>query len=235
MEQLDSLRNELESSMSAPRGALAVGMPISWSELITYPVVERFRIEHPGVRIKLVVNSSEALATSMANGEVQFAILTEIDDLSTFIARPIVEDGLFLVGPKGSAVDESAPVKLGDLVSYPMIIPLNSTVGLRRIDRELAHVGLALDVVLETASTNILPLVRRGAGFTALSAVALPSTEADTGLSAIQISGMNMTWALAFPKDRPKTSAVRVFEAFVIEQVERVVGSGRWRTARVLQ
>ena len=234
IEQLDGLRSELESSMSAPRGALSVGMPISWSELITYPVVERFRAEHPGVRIKLVVNSSEALATSMANSEVQFAVLTEIDDLSSFLARPFVEDSLFLVGPEGSGVSELGLVTLEDLVAYPMILPLNSTVGLRRIDRELAHMGLALDVVLETASTNILPLVRRGAGYTALSAAALPSIEVGAGLSAIQISGMTTTWAIATPKDRPKTSAVKVFETFVIEQVSRVVGAGRWRTAQVL-
>lgn len=233
IDQIDRLRSELESSAALPSGTLSVGMPISWSDRVTYPVVERFRQLYPDVRLKLVVNASEALAVAMSNNEIQLAVLTEIDDLSQFWSTPIVEDGLFLVGPASSDLDGQAQATLEDLVGYPMILPLNSTVGLRRIDRILAAAGLALNRVMETASTNILPLVARGAGFTALGAAALPPLGADSPYAAIPISDLSITWALATPKNRPKTAAVQAFEDLLTEQVGRSIASGSWRTARL--
>ena len=234
IDQIDGLRSELESSAAQPSGTLSVGMPISWSDRVTYPVVERFRRLYPDVRLKLVVNASEALAAAMSNNDIQFAVLTEIDDLTHFRSTPIVEDGLFLVGPASSDLKGKAVAALDDLVGYPMILPLNSTVGLRRIDRALAALGLTLNRVMETASTNILPLIARGAGFTALGAAALPPMNADSLYAAIPISGLSITWALAVPKNRPKTAAVAAFEELLIEQVTQSSASGHWRPARFL-
>ncbi|MGD9710611.1 MAG: LysR family transcriptional regulator, partial [Thermomicrobiales bacterium] len=174
IDQLEDLRGEVESSVARPRGTLAVGMPISWSELVTYPLIERYRLEYPDVRIKLVVNSSEALAEAMNNNEIQLAVLTETDDPSQFWSRPVVEDRVFLVGPASSGLREDLPVALNDIIGYPMIIPLNMTLVMRRLSRALAGIGASLDGVLETASTNILPLIERGVGFSTISAAALP-------------------------------------------------------------
>jgi LysR family transcriptional regulator, nitrogen assimilation regulatory protein len=232
---IDGLNSELESSAALPRGTLSVGMPISWADHVTYPAIERFRREYPDVRIKLLVNASEALAAAMNNNEIQFAVLTEVDDLSPFWATPIIEDGLFLVGPATSNVRELSSATLEDLVDFPMILPLNSTVGLNRIDRRLAAKGLVLNRVMETGSTNILPLVARGAGFTALGAAALPPPGPDSPYAVVPISGMSMIWTLAIPRNRPKTAAVSAFEAIVVDQVKTSVASGTWQTARIIE
>lgn len=234
LEQLEVLRSELESSAVVPRGTLSVGMPISWSERVTYPVMERFRTEHPDVRVKLIVNSSEALAAAMNGNEIQFAVLTEIDDLDPFIAAPILVDGLFLVGPATSDIGAMESAQLTDLVEFPMILPLNSTVGLSRIDRILAAAGRRLKCVVETQSSNILPLVARGIGYTALGAAGLPPLGAGSSFTAIPIIDLSMTWTLAVPRNRPRTAAVAVFERFVRERVEHVIRAGGWRTARIL-
>jgi LysR family nitrogen assimilation transcriptional regulator len=233
-DQIEGLRDELESSVALPRGTLSVGMPISWSELVTYPVIMQFRRLYPDVRIKLVVNASEALATEMSNNEIQLAVLTEVDDLTPFRSTPVIEDGLFLVGPAGSQLNQREPVMLADIVDYPMILPLNSTVGLRRIDRALAAVGRRLNCVVETASNNILPLIARGAGYTALGAAGLPALGTDSPYEAVQISNMSMIWAFATPKNRPKTAAVSAFEALLTDQIAVAVLSGAWKTARIL-
>jgi LysR family transcriptional regulator, nitrogen assimilation regulatory protein len=234
IEQIEDLRGEVESSTARPRGTLAIGMPISWSQLVTYPVIARYRREYPDVRIKLVVNPSEALATAMHNNEIQLAVLTETDDPTQFWSRPIVEDGVFLVGPASSGLHEDSPVTLNDLVNYPMIMPLNMTLVFRRIDRALAAAGLALNGVLETATTNILPLIERGVGFATLSAAALPPLGPQSPFAATPISGMSMAWAVATPKNRPKTAAVSVFEEMLAEQIADSVSSGRWRTGKIL-
>jgi len=234
IEGIESLRGEVEGSAAVPRGTLAIGMPISWSQIVTYPTIERYRRDYPDVRIKLVTNASEALATAMNNNEIQLAVLTESDDPAQFWSRPIVEDGVFLVGPASSGLHNDFPVSLDDLVKYPMIIPLNMTLVMRRLERALAAKGRSLNGVLETASTNILPLIEKGVGFAPVSAAALPQIGDQSPFAATQISGMSMAWAIATPKNRPKTAAVSAFEELLVEQIEASVRSGRWLTGKLI-
>lgn len=233
IEQIDALQSELESSQGQPRGTLSIGMPQSWSELVTYPVIERFRREFPDVYIKLAINASEALAEAMNRDELQLAVLIETDERDNFWSKPLVEDALFLLGPAGSEISKLGSISLRDVASYPLILPLNLTMVMRRIDRALVAAGGTLNAVMEIPSTNIRPLVARGLGFTILSACALPPTGSDTAFEAIPLTDASMTWQIASPKNRPKTAAVSVFERFLTEQVLESVSSGRWRTAKM--
>lgn len=232
IDQIDGLQSQLETSQARPRGTLSIGMPISWSELVTYPVIERFRRDFPEVHLKLAVNASEALAEAMNNNELQLAVLVETDEQENFWSKPLVEDDLFLLGPAGSQLSKLGSVCLKDAASYPMILPLNLTTVMRRIERAMIASGSTLNVVVETPSTNILPLVARGLGYTILSACALPP-EGSAGFEAIPITDASMTWAIATPKNRPKTAAVSAYERFLTEQVAESVSSGRWRTAKI--
>lgn len=233
IDEIDSLQSQLESSQDRPRGTLAVGLPISWSELVTYPVVERFRREFPEVRIRLAVNASEALADLMNACDLQLAVLVETDEQDNIRSKPLVQDDLFLLGPAGSDLSRLQSVSLKDAASYPMILPLNLTMVMRRIDRALVASGHTLNTVVETPSANILPLVARGLGYTILSACALPPEGAEEAFEAVPIVDASMTWELATPKNRPKTAAVTMFERFLTEQVAEAVSSGRWRTAKM--
>lgn len=233
IDQIDGLQSQLESSQSRPHGTLSIGLPISWSELVTYPVIERFRRDFPEVYIKLTVNASEALAEAMNANELQLAVLVETDEQDSFWSEDLVEDDVFLLGPAGSDLNKLSAVSLKDVAHYPMILPLNLTMVMRRIDRALVASGGTLNAVMETPSTNILPLVARGLGYTILSACALPPTGQDTAFEAIPLTDASMTWAIATPKSRPKTAAVSTFERYLTEQVMEVVNSGQWRTARM--
>ena len=235
IDQIDSLPGELESSQATPRGMLTVGMPISWSELVTYPVIERFRREHPAVHVKLEVNASEALAERMNRNEMQIAVLLATDEQDNIRTSALVEDDLFLLGPAGSELKQLGEIALGNLSAYPMILPLNLTMVMRRLTRALADAGGSLESTMEVPSTNILPLIARGLGYTILSACALPRGASAEDFDAIPIKSASMTWALATPMNRPKTAAVSVFEKMVREQVAEAVGAGRWPTARLIR
>lgn len=233
IDEIDGLRSELESSQSRPRGTLSIGMPISWSELVTYPLIERFRSEFPDVHVRLAVNASEALASAMNANELQLAVLVETDEQDSFWSRPLVEDQLFLLGPAGSGINKLGSIALSEVARYPMILPLNLTMVMRRIDRALSAGGGTLNPVLETPSTNILPLVARGLGYTILSACALPPPGVSDAFEAIPVTDASMTWSIATPKNRPKTAAVSTYESYLTEQVQQSVASGRWRTAQM--
>jgi len=233
IDQIDGLQSELETSEARPHGTLSIGMPISWSELVTYPVIERFRREFPEVHIKLSVNASEALADAMNGNALQLAVLVETDDHENFWFDPLVEDDLFLLGPAGSGLNKLGAISLKEVASYPMILPLNLTVVMRRIDRKLVASGGALNTIMETPSTNIPPLVARGIGYTILSACALPAAGSDAAFEAIPITDASMIWSIATPKNRPKTAAVAAYERFLKDQVQEAVSSGRWRTAKL--
>ena len=230
--EIDGLKSQLECSQDQPRGNLSVGMPISWSGLVTNPVIERFRREFPDVGIRLAINSSEALADAMNADELQIAVLVKTDEQENFRLKPLVEDDLFLLGPAGSGLAGLGAASLKDVASYPMIMPLNLTMVMKRIDRTLIAAGTTLNTVIETPSTNILPLVARGLGYTILSACALPPPGSED-FEAVPITDASMTWEIATPKNRPKTAAVAAYERFLVEQVTQSVSSGLWRTAKL--
>jgi LysR family nitrogen assimilation transcriptional regulator len=231
--QIDDLKSQLESSQARPAGTLSIGMPISWSELVTYPVIVRFRREFPEVHIRLAINASEALAEAMNGNELQLAVLVETDEQDNFWSNPIVEDDIFLLGPAGSELSKLGSIRLKDITSYPMILPLHLTMVMQRIERALVASGGTLNAIMEIPSTNILPLVARGLGYTVLSACALPPAESDAAFEAIPITDASMTWSIATPKNRPKTAAVSAYERFLTEQVVETVSAGRWRTAKM--
>src|SRR3546814_19717516 len=58
---IDILSEELLARQTEPQGELSVGLPWSWSEGITAPVVKRFNELYPEVRLNVIADSSETL------------------------------------------------------------------------------------------------------------------------------------------------------------------------------
>src|SRR3546814_535706 len=66
---IDILSEELLARQTEPQGELSVGLPWSWSEGITAPVVKRFNELYPEVRLNVIADSSETLEGMLKRSE----------------------------------------------------------------------------------------------------------------------------------------------------------------------
>src|SRR3546814_491228 len=86
---IDILSEELLARQTEPQGELSVGLPWSWSEGITAPVVKRFNELYPEVRLNVIADSSETLEGMLKSQYLDFAVLTMVEDDPEIDPRPV--------------------------------------------------------------------------------------------------------------------------------------------------
>src|SRR3546814_3298565 len=86
---IDILSEELLARQTAPQGELSVGLPWSWSEGITAPVVKRFNELYPEVRLHVIADSSETLEGMLKSQYLDFAVLTMVEDDPELDSSPV--------------------------------------------------------------------------------------------------------------------------------------------------
>lgn len=223
---IDELSEELLAQQPEPQGELAVGMPHSWSERMTAPVIKQFNERYPDVRLTVIADSSETLEGMLKAREIDFAVLTMTEDDPEIESRPIVHDRIYLLGAKGSGLAELQEVPLSDLTVRPMIHQHNATVVVKRLNQRLSRFGKPLNVLVKTSASMMLELVDLGLGFVAMPGCAMGSRRYD--LEAAPINNFSITWTVSTLRTRPPSSAVKAFEELLYQAVRLRVESGEW-------
>jgi LysR family transcriptional regulator, nitrogen assimilation regulatory protein len=230
LERIAEMTDELRARVRQPQGVLAIGMPISWTDEVTLPVLQDLRDTYPDLRIKLMVDISGALAQALKSRDIHAAVLTEADDDSEFRMRALAKDRFLLIGPPGSDLKEDSEVAMTELGRRPMILPLHANVVRREIDRVLSTEGLRIDGIIVTSTQLILPLVERGIGYAILPAFALTAEHRARKLTCAPVKELSTTWTFATSKTRPETAAVTTFRQMVQARVKALVSQGKWQT-----
>ncbi|WP_166459381.1 LysR family transcriptional regulator [Amycolatopsis pithecellobii] len=229
---IDALSDELVARQNEPQGSLSVGLPYSWSEGITAPVVKQFNDRYPDVRLTVIADSSEMLEGMLKAQDIDFAVLTTVEDDAEIESRPVVRDRMYLLGPKGSGLAELDDISLADLADRPTIRQYNATVAAKRNDQRLARVGRSQNVLIKTSSSMMLELADLGLGFVAMAGCAMGSRRYD--MEAVPIADRAVTWTMSRLRTRPPTAAMKAFEAILAEVVRARVVGGEWPGAVLL-
>lgn len=234
LSKFEDLNDELQARTTKPQGELAVGMPTSWTNLITLPLLATFRRLYPDVRIRMVMDASAALADALKLRDIHAAILTDIDHDPDFVSTPLVRDGIMLVAPPDADLPQARQVTLRELSKHPMILPLYSTVGRRKVEQALAREGLRANWVIETNVPAIIPLISMGLGYATMPACALTGHATPLNVKMAPIADLGTTWTLSVPKTRPRTAAIAAFEDMVRRLTRDAVQTNAWPTAALI-
>lgn len=208
LRSIEALTREVRHSGVAPVGEVMVGLPTTMALHLTIPLVKAVSARFPGVRLRVSEGMSGHIQEWVLSGRLDIAILYTAGPVDDLNIELVTQEELCLIS---ASSDGTAPVKMGELSIYPLVLP-GPDHGLRRtIERICRDAGVDLKIPVEVDSLpNMKRLAGDGALHTILPAAACRDDVQSGRLIARKIIQPPLTRpiALATPRNRPMTAAM---------------------------
>ncbi|MBI2260596.1 MAG: LysR family transcriptional regulator [Caulobacterales bacterium] len=229
----DTLADILHAREVRPSGQLAIGMPLSWSSLITTPLIVAYRKKYPSVTLRLLEGTTDSLRQGLKRREIQAAVVTMVERDPEVELRHLVSDGAYFIGPPDSTVVKDGQLDLKALIGQPLVLLSHTTNVRRELERVLAQARLSTDMVLEVNTLSLLNFVEQGVGCSVLPACAVAGFNRGRHLKVSLIDGFRSDWALASLRGHPGTAALKAFEDMMNDIIADLIERGDWPSARI--
>jgi LysR family nitrogen assimilation transcriptional regulator len=231
---LDTCMAEVRAASGVARGTVAFGMPPSVSMVMSVPLAETVRLDHPQIRLQAIEAMSGFIKTWVEDHTVDIGFLYDLDRKEHFAATHVLDEELcFFSAPDAWPFDTppGQPVPLARLAGLELILP-SPFHGLRKaIERHAAAAGVVLNVVIEMdAMTQIKELVARGSGHT----IFAPAAAYDFVARGELVKSLIIDPVMARPvylvrnPAHPQSNACRAVEAVVLDVARDLVRRGIW-------
>jgi DNA-binding transcriptional LysR family regulator len=162
-ERLLALSAEAQAALSngAPRGLLRIGSLESTAATRLPPVLSRYHLAYPEVRLELVTGTSGALVSRVISGEIEAAFVAEPFTAHGLELQLAFNEELVLIAPKGFAEIRSAK----DVAHLPVLAFAAGCSYRRRLEAWLGRAGISPERVMEYGSYHaIVACVAAGCG-----------------------------------------------------------------------
>ena len=166
MQQLQLAEDELTESAGLEHGIVTIGASETALSIYLLEQLKRFRIEYPGIQIRLQNYSTPQAVKAVKNGEVDFAVVTT----PVTISEPLKKTELqsfqeVLVCGKTFQALGNRKLRLAEVQNYPFICLGKETTTYQFYQQIFASYGLTLKPDTEAATTDqILLLVKHELG-----------------------------------------------------------------------
>ncbi|MFN4117961.1 LysR substrate-binding domain-containing protein [Acidovorax sp.] len=168
LHQVDRAREELGRVRGALAGRVAIGLPPSIAKVLTVPLTRAFRVKLPDAALAISEGLSVAMRESLTTGLLDIALLYNTAPAPGIEITALLEEDLILVQRRAAGqedADTEAPVPLGELPRFPLVIPTRPNSIRMLVESELAARGKRPQINLEIDGVAaILDLVADGAG-----------------------------------------------------------------------
>ena len=162
-ERLLALSAEAQAALSggAPRGVLRIGSLESTAATRLPPVLSRYHLAYPEVRLELVTGTSGALVSRVIGGEVEAAFVAEPFTAQELEMQLAFSEELVLIAPKGFPEIRGAK----DAAHLPVLAFAAGCSYRRRLETWLGRAGISAERVMEYGSYHaIVACVAAGCG-----------------------------------------------------------------------
>jgi len=235
MLELDRARAEIGGATGEISGIATIGLLPSTADIVASALISAVAEAHPGIRMRIATGYAGTLQNWIETGEIDAALLYDVERAPAIASRPLLEEDLWIVGPLEAKLRAAKPVPISALVGRPLILP-SGPKGIRTlVDHACAVAGVELTVVAETNAMNVQKsLVLGGHGFTVLPPIAVADELARKLLSAAPLSepAITRTIVLALPASREVGAHVRRVVELMVDRVRSAVERGAWPEAR---
>ena len=221
---VDALKQTAKDIRNLSTGNLHIACLPALSFTFMPRVIRQFRINHPGVSIRLYTHASSTVRQLVSNQQFDVGVATRAHEI------PAVSASLFLrsvgacVLPPGHRLAGKAAIEPADLAGEPFISLMLGDETRRRIDRIFEDAGVTRDLIVETQyAITHCSLVAQGVGCSIVN----PATAADFIAKGLVIRPFNprieFEYMLYTPALRPlPQSAVQFIEMMNIVRDEMV-------------
>lgn len=205
-------------------GTVVLGFLHSMGPVLIPELLRGFRAGHPGVTVRLVQDSAEAILDGVAAGRIDLAVVAPVPAPHLGLRfRRLAEQRLVLVLPEHHRLAARRRVQIADVRGEPLI-GMTAGYGLRAItDRLLQAARLPAVYAFEGQEmTTVAGLVAAGLGV-----AVLPAGSAVDGCVEVQLAGdAARTIALVWP-DRPRPAPVEELRRHAVAQAPELLRRGR--------
>jgi LysR family nitrogen assimilation transcriptional regulator len=228
LDHLASVRDEISSFSDEIHGQLKFGIPPSFFDLLTSPLIQQYRAQFPAVELTIIEDISSSIHEQILNGRLDLGIVLSIESMNRLTYRNLFDEQLFIAGAHG-LLDDQQSLNLEAITSRPLILTQQSN-SMRMILEEILRVRhISHNVVLETNSTRLQSeMAAAGVGFTVLPYSAI-SKEVESGkLTATPLEDLKVTWTLVYSKERELGSAAQHLIDILVEITQEKAKAGKW-------
>lgn len=230
----DNLKAEFRAHKREPSGRLQIGAPPSLRAMLVAPFAAQFTSRHPKVTLAFREGTSHQICDLLAQGEIDLAIVSNQEEISSFATRTLLTEPLCWVGPPEAALSFSRTVSISRLASKPLILTSYPNSLRVIVDRALAEGGIRVEPIAEADMVSMmLDLIRRGMGFTVLPVSAVDDLRKQRICSASRVRGLSISWVIAWSKERTRTPVSREASDHIDRLAAQKIDSGEWPFARL--
>lgn len=204
-------------------GVLSVGM-VGTAKYFVPQLLARFRIEHPGIELKLQVGANrEQLVALLQQGEVDLAIMGRPPREMATRAEPFAAHPHVFIAPPGHPVLAQGRTTLSELASYPMIArePASGTRAL--MDRFFQEHRVELRIAMEMPSNETIKqavMAGMGLSFLSLHTIGLELRCGLLELVHVEDAPIVRTWNIVHMQSRLLSPAAEALRYFMLEHGE---------------
>lgn len=235
LNEIEKAKAEIRPSAGTLGGIVNIGLLPSTSDLLSSMLVSNLRKNYPGIKIRISTGYAGHMQNWLENGEIDISLLYASRTSPALRLQPLVEEGLWFVGPPGSQLHAAQAIEIKDIVDKPLILP-SPPHGIRNLVNLASQAkNLQLDVIVETNSMGVQKkLVLDGLGYTILPSIAIVDDVAQGVLEAAPISDaeLSRTIVLALSSARNTTSSVRCVVNELIQCIKTSIENGNWSAAK---
>jgi len=235
--ELDRARVEIAGTGGGVSGLVTLGLLPSTIDTLSGPLVSALAREYPGIRIQIAMGYAGTLMRWLVSGEVDAALLYGAERSSEVQVMPLIEEPLWVVGPRKEGFRRNKPISLASLVGRKLVLP-SAPHGIRTlVEHACAVSNVTLDISAETNALSVQrSLVLGGHGLTILPPIAVAEDLQSGKLSGAPLADppVARTIVLALPANRPSGRHVRCAVDLLVAQARAAVESGAWPEGRWL-
>lgn len=213
-----------------PAGRVAIGLPWTVTSVLGLKLLQHVRTHLTSVRLEVMEGPSSVLASMLAQGKLDLAVLFDASMDAGLRMKPLVSEPLMLVGARGTLEGRTATT-LADVAVLPLLL-LSRPNGIREvIERAWAAQGVRPQGVAEiNAPALLIEAVRAGLGFAVLPSCAMEGNLQRGELDAIELEGGTLTRTVYLCTSRlfELTLATEYVHGVVEQLIQQAVADGRW-------
>lgn len=224
------LRNDLQTAYSqAPAGVLSVGIGMSLRDILTVPVISGFQQEYPNVALDILESVTGPLIEDIKSGNIDCALVFELDPSAQVIAEPFVKERLFLVGPPDADFRNRTTMKAEEIFENALISTKADNPIRKKIEAIAQDFSKEPKIAFETnAVSTMVSCVVLGGYYSVLPYSSICKAVQESKVVAVPVEDLTLDWTFVYSKSFGLSLAAKVFRDFLFAQAESTIASGSW-------
>jgi LysR family nitrogen assimilation transcriptional regulator len=223
LDQAELITEELSAWRGSLSGDVAICMPASLQDSVTFPLITEIKRTMPGIRLRVINGCDAMLHDQLRDGLVDLGILFHDPEriIDGIDQSPLAREPLVFVGQK-SAFAPGAHLTVGDLRDKELLLPSERNHLRHHIDGLFRKHGGEARVGIEVDSMRLASeLVARGEYCLISPQSGVEIISAPDNVAFWRIASASISWALCIQKRRQQSPAVREIVARLTRYVLR--------------